>query len=245
MPQSTPASPVAPYMLAAIVLTFGVTSAWSVLHSRKAAETSSEEPLPLFVPAPAGSIEMPAANKAERTELAPLVAVPAAPGLALAPPVAVVPASVEPTAAPLSKAAPAPALPKPVPAAGTRPGAPKQVTAVASPVPLKPALLPARSLALPPAIPAPPVPALPEGGAPTAPVSAGPAVSVAPAKAPPVVESTAPPVAVRAKPQVVAATADRAWVKLDSQRTVIVGVGETVPGLGTYRGKSGDSPRFD
>jgi hypothetical protein len=57
---------------------------------------------------------------------------------------------------------------------------------------------------------------------------------------------TAPPlVRVEIRPQVLAATPERAWVKLSDQQTVIFQRGQAVPGLGTYNGVIGTVPQFD
>lgn len=48
-----------------------------------------------------------------------------------------------------------------------------------------------------------------------------------------------------AKPTVVMATGEKAWVKLDDQRTVIVPKGQEVPGLGVFHGTEGRGAKFD
>lgn len=57
--------------------------------------------------------------------------------------------------------------------------------------------------------------------------------------------SAAPLVKPQVKPQVIAANADRAWVKLNDQQTIIVPKGETVPGLGTFNGTVGGVAQFN
>jgi len=48
-----------------------------------------------------------------------------------------------------------------------------------------------------------------------------------------------------AKPTVVMANGDKAWVKLDDQRTVIITKGQEVPGLGTFHGADKGAAKFD
>lgn len=107
---------------------------------------------------------------------------------------------------------------------------------------------------------------LPKGGAPSVPLPPMPGTAAAPAvvEAKPIVSPapprksvspteptqtvravTAPPlVKVEVKPQVLAATAERAWVKLNDQRTVILNKGEALPGLGTYMGAPDGVAKF-
>lgn len=47
------------------------------------------------------------------------------------------------------------------------------------------------------------------------------------------------------KPTVVMANGDKAWVKLDDQRTVIISKGQDVPGLGTFHGADKGAAKFD
>lgn len=63
----------------------------------------------------------------------------------------------------------------------------------------------------------------------------------------PVVKSAraAPLVPSPSKPTVVMANGDKAWVKLDDQRTVIVTKGQDVPGLGTFHGADKGAAKFD
>jgi hypothetical protein len=61
---------------------------------------------------------------------------------------------------------------------------------------------------------------------------------VKPARATPLVPSSS-------KPTVVMANGDKAWVKLDDQRTVIITKGQEVPGLGTFHGADKGAAKFD
>jgi hypothetical protein len=63
----------------------------------------------------------------------------------------------------------------------------------------------------------------------------------------PVVKSVraAPLVPSSSKPTVVMANGDKAWVKLDDQRTVIITKGQEVPGLGTFHGADKGAAKFD
>lgn len=269
MHNPTPTSAVVPYMLAAVVLTFGATSAWSVLHSGM-----SEAPAPREVSllaaqgsahatAPVQVVQPPAQTAAD-PELA-QATLPASPVRASAPPIEPAPAPAPSRQKPAEAPAPIPS-PKQEPASAksaekpvTRPAPPKHAPAVPVGSAQKSKLAQSTTLGLPPAIPVPASPTLTPTAPPAPPVpvvdhaappvqTPGPSISIAPAKSGgsaegPKLASAAS--GARTKPQVVAATADRAWVKIDAQKTVIVVVGETVPGLGTYRGKSSDGPRFD
>lgn len=56
----------------------------------------------------------------------------------------------------------------------------------------------------------------------------------------------APPlVPAASKPVVVLTSGDKAWVRVDEQKTVVVSKGQELPGLGTYRGTDGKSAKFD
>jgi len=63
----------------------------------------------------------------------------------------------------------------------------------------------------------------------------------------PVVKSmhAAPLVPTTSKPTLVMANGDKAWVKLDEQRTVIITKGQAVPGLGTFHGADKSGAKFD
>lgn len=63
----------------------------------------------------------------------------------------------------------------------------------------------------------------------------------------PVVKSmqAAPLVPSANKPTLVMANGDKAWVKLDEQRTVIITKGQDVPGLGTFHGADKNGAKFD
>lgn len=68
-----------------------------------------------------------------------------------------------------------------------------------------------------------------------------------PAETKPVVKSLiAPPlVPSSVTPSVVAVAGERAWVRLDDQKTVIVTKGQTVPGLGVFQGHDAKGAKFD
>ena len=283
-PQSEHKVNVLPYMLAAVVATFGLTSAWSVYKPRtlatpmvdmtaqKSADDAEEVVEPVAKAssnhedarsepgkqAVALTVAAELATKAQAQEAGKKVAIPdAAPvkieGAAVRATQdkqpAEKPASVKPAPVELPKEAKAQPAPKPV-ELPKAPATPKTVaTPVENAVPPKPILVeqPATTLKVPPLPPTVPAVMATPKEKPVEPVAYPAPVREATKEspAPKAAEKPQPTSALSARPQVVASTADRAWVKLDSQRTVIVNVGEAVPGLGTYRGKTSAGPQFD
>ena len=275
---------VLPYMLAAVVATFGLTSAWSVYKPRPLATPMAdvmaqnstdavEEVLEPVADAPSNHEEVLAApakqtsaqpltaelvTKLQPQEVVKKVAIPEAapvknegPAVRATPdkPPVEKPAPVKPVAVELPKEAKAQPVPKPA----EPPKAPASPKTVAPPVekaaPPTPILVeqPATAVKVPPLPPTIPAVTTAPKEKPVEPVAYQAPVREAAKEspAPKAAEKPQPTSAPSARPQVVASTADRAWVKLDSQRTVIVNVGEAVPGLGTYRGKTSAGPQFD
>lgn len=250
-----------PYLMSAVVATFGISSAWSVLHGRPTQEVQADAPheSAVAVAAAAPSVAMQQPQRGE--EPTPLLALTVEETLPAVKPVKL-PTQKEAATAPLPPATETPAQGKPAPSS-TEPAAPRlsvpkssqpavekaaakgsepkaaatprtQAVAAEKPTLLRPPM-PSVEKTLPPPI------HLPAAGTEK---PAAPAAFAAPPKEP-AQQEPAPSKATGAKPTVVAATADRAWVKLDSQRTVIVGVGDSVPGLGTFRGKTAAGAQFD
>lgn len=260
MPQKK--APVAgiPFALTASILLFGASSAYVVLRGDSVAApvvvaasvaSAAEVVAPLKVDArptphtekPPSSTPLPyfAGIQLDPSKLVHAQAV-AVPGLL-------------PARAAASKPVPAPAVPaaavaRPVPAAKVSPPqapthpapklAPEPVAAAPKLEPRAPTLAP---LTAQPPKPEPRTPnPAPVTTAPTQPTPVKPAPVVS---APPLKESAKAPSGPPDTPSVVAANGGQAWVRLSDHRTVIVKKGQTVPGLGTFMGTEGGSPKFD
>jgi len=255
MPTPAPTTPkTLPYLLMGTLVAFASLSAWSVLR-----EAESPSPLVSAVAVSDPSIppqlpDVPAHPPAPAPEPK-VVSTPAPPR---APEPAAVPKPA-PVATPVKPKAARPAGQEPL----AKPSQPVEVRQAQPPVvPPAPALKPAPAKRVlteqtkpSPAVSLPPAPGAKSNlPPPPSPVVASPSPKPEPvvAPAPPRAEQvevravTAPPlVQVEVKPVVLASSPEKAWVKLDAQRTVIVHKGQSAPGLGTYQGKPNGTPVFD
>lgn len=225
---ASPKTGSAPLLMAGI-LCFGGGSAYFALQQNR-----SPEQVPAAV-----------AVAAEPARVVPVVvaAESAPPALAHTEPTEPV---LEPTVEPPPVPKPAPkSAPKPAPKPASKP-APKPASKPAEPV--KASHAPAPSAVLPPPVarPAPgpassvpPKPPVAVASPPPTPHPPAPSVGMAGVRA------TTAMALVPPKPVVVLATVDKAWVRLDERRTVIVSKGEALPGLGKLLETSGTTVKFE
>lgn len=219
------------YLLMTAIAVFGLGSAWLVLYgppddARTVSRESAEQ---------AAVLEAPVEPLTEAQTLAAAAAAPQTPAAQQPqPPTAVAPADVAPST---------------TPAAPSKPAARAQAAATPRPAPVE------RTGAAPPV--SPPVERLrPKRQADkTSPQSANPGIAAAGAKpratpartsaGEPDVRAAHAPLVGAFTPHVVAVTEDKAWVKVDPTRTVIVNKGESFQDLGRFLGPDGPNARFE